>query len=600
MQSVTAAQINSAISACPAGQTVFLNAGTYNLNTVVTFQGVNNVTLRGAGADQTLLVFSGNGSCGLLADICLWSGDYSDIDHVENTANWTGTTEGGPGVYPAGATNLTLSSALKLTVGSIILLDQLDDASDGFPGPGSIYVCAKVGVCVGQGGSHGRSGRAQVQAAQVTAVNGTTVTISPGLTMPNWRPSQSPQAWWPNTVTHDDGVENMSINAGTSSQCGTCANIVMFNVRNSWIKGVRSIEPNTNGGNPISAHIWQNYVVSSTVRDSYFYGSDNSSQSYGIEYQTVAGSLTENNIFQHVTAPLVEQGPNTGNVFGYNFALDDNYTAAGNAPNWMDPMSTWHEAGEAMNLYEGNQGLGVQTDNIHGTHHFGTYYRNHFVGDLWNSPTKTGNTMIVHLWKYSRFFNFVGNVLGRTGYYNDYTNNSNTSIFGVRGDSDGENGESSASDPFTASTLLRWGNWDTATNAARFCGDSSNTGFSTVCGSVSEVPSRLAFYANPVPTKGDTSIGQPPLPPSFYLSGQPAWWKFPSGTPAPFPAIGPDVTNGNVAGYGGHAFMIPAQNCWKNIMGGQVGTSGLLTFNANTCYPAGGAPGSPTNLRIIR
>src|SRR2546423_1913309 len=53
----TAAQINSAIAACPSGQVVFLNAGTYNLSSGIIFNNKSNVTLRGAGADKTFLIF---------------------------------------------------------------------------------------------------------------------------------------------------------------------------------------------------------------------------------------------------------------------------------------------------------------------------------------------------------------------------------------------------------------------------------------------------------------------------------------------------------------------------------------------------------------
>src|SRR5438132_11014855 len=55
----TASQINSAIASCPSGQVLFLNAGTYNLSSGITFANKSNVTLRGAGADQTKLVFTG-------------------------------------------------------------------------------------------------------------------------------------------------------------------------------------------------------------------------------------------------------------------------------------------------------------------------------------------------------------------------------------------------------------------------------------------------------------------------------------------------------------------------------------------------------------
>src|SRR5207249_6587087 len=51
----TSSQINNAIASCPAGQVVFLNAGTYNIAGGINFAGHSNVTLRGAGPTQTIL-----------------------------------------------------------------------------------------------------------------------------------------------------------------------------------------------------------------------------------------------------------------------------------------------------------------------------------------------------------------------------------------------------------------------------------------------------------------------------------------------------------------------------------------------------------------
>src|SRR5260370_31721203 len=60
----TAAQINSAIASCPNGQVVKLNAGTYNLASGIDFNARSNVTLRGAGPNQTFLVFTAGVGCG--------------------------------------------------------------------------------------------------------------------------------------------------------------------------------------------------------------------------------------------------------------------------------------------------------------------------------------------------------------------------------------------------------------------------------------------------------------------------------------------------------------------------------------------------------
>src|SRR5256885_14959291 len=78
----TAAQINSAIAACPANGVVFLNAGTYTLSAGITFGGRNSVTLRGAGPNQTFLKFTGVDGCAGLggALICVFNGSSNSGD----------------------------------------------------------------------------------------------------------------------------------------------------------------------------------------------------------------------------------------------------------------------------------------------------------------------------------------------------------------------------------------------------------------------------------------------------------------------------------------------------------------------------------------
>src|SRR6185436_15024322 len=119
-------------------------------------------------------------------------------------------------------------------------------------------------------------------------------------------------------------------------------------------------------------------------------------------------------IFQHVIAPIAQNGGMVGDVVAYNYAIDAPYPGT-----WMIPMMVHHAAGDGMVLYEGNDGSGVGADNVHGTHNFSTYFRNHFYGQF----DRDANTDLIHLWAYSRYFNMVGNVLGRTGYYTNYESN---------------------------------------------------------------------------------------------------------------------------------------------------------------------------------
>jgi hypothetical protein len=548
----SAANINSAISACNNG-VVFLNAGTYNLSSSITFNGKSNVTLRGAGADKTLLVFSASSGCiGLQATVCIASAGVSE-DNPPNSTTWTGG-------YARGTSVITVGSSANMKVGTILILDQLNDSSD----TGGIFVCSSTNCTEEGGNSPGRTNRGQMQFVKVTAINGNQVSIAPPIRMPNWRASQSPGVWFNGNapIVTGDGVEDLTLDVTNAlNEDG----VTMVYVSDCWVKGIRTI-------NPDSSHVWIYKSMRITVRDNYFYGGQGDhSVSYGVESYASGDNLVENNIFQHVTGPIKHNGPETGSVIAYNFSIDDNYTAEGSAPGWEIPTLAYHEVGISYILHESNDGLGVLHDVIHGTTHFNTEFRNHLYGDVWNNPPKNANTAIINVASYGRFFNVIGNVLGRTGYYTTYETNLNESpksIYAL--------GWSRVSavpdDPNTKATLFRWGNYDTVTGTVRF--------------ETSEVPSGLAQFANPIPA---TQM----LPPSLYLSGRPGWWS----ATIPWPAIGPDVTAGNVSGYGGHANKIPARVCYETT----PKTNGILNFNRTTCYASSTAtpPSAPTGFRII-
>jgi len=153
---------------------------------------------------------------------------------------------------------------------------------------------------------------------------------------------------------------------------------------------------------------------------------------------------------------------------------------------------------------------------------------------------------------------------------------------------------------------MRWGNYTAITQSSD---TPANSGIRFVS---SEVPSGITAYPNSVPSNNT-------LPASFYLSSKPAWWP----SAKPWPSIGPDVTSGNLLmctsgtykggfvlssgsctsgsgsnAYNGHAYTIPAADCYISTMGGNpIGTSGLLTFNASTCYTVtSGAVGITGNV----
>jgi hypothetical protein len=559
---VSAASINAALSSAPANTVVRIPAGTYTLTGGIVFN-QSNLTLRGAGADQTKLIINGTVSaCHLFyneaVQMCT-GGANIGVDSPDNTATWTSG-------YAQGTTNVTLSSVAGMAVGTTLLLDQLDDASDGWPAAGDIYVCSTGSTaCSSQGGgdNFARAGRSQTEVTRVTAINGNTVTISPPINMPNYRSSQSPGAWWgnANTVLHDSGIEDMSIDFTGGGGVG----IAEVNVTNTWVKGVRLV---FNGGP--GSFVFHVLIVNGlhvTTQDNYFYGPTVQGNTQYAYTPHVSGSLLcQNNIFDHNVSPMVPNGPVSGSVYAYNFVTGSFYTGSG---------VILHNAGDAMNLYEGNTMSGFLGDIIHGTHHFGTLFRNHFNGHVNNPPANVNNA--VHLETHNRFYNVIGNVMGDS-YFNAYETSlaqNDNAIYDL-GWQGSASGATVANDSNVLRTLMRWGNYDTVTGAVGFI--------------LSQVPSAITNFPNLAPTSQT-------LPSSFYLNSKPAWFGS-----VPWPAIGPDVTGGSAAGYAGHANKIPARACWESAANDPAYSANTIRiFNANTCYPsvAASAPPPPSNLQAV-
>jgi hypothetical protein len=575
----SSAAINAAIAACAANHFVQLAAGTFSLNAGITFGQKNNVKLVGAGANQTILVLTGTDSCqGFAVGICMASGDLNYVFSQSNLANWTAG-------YAAGTTSITLSSTTNLKVGSAIVLDQLDDTADS----GDIFVCYQSNGTLncstnGDNGGFARTNRGQQQIVTVTSINGSTIGITPGLYMPNWAAGKTPQAWWATSPVSNMGVENLSIDmTAAEPTVGLGYGIEIFNCSGCWVKGIRSISPGR-------SHVQAQVSTDITVQDSYFYRTaGQTSTSYGVETAGASAMLIQNNIFQQVTEPMSLTGNCSGCVEGYNFDINDIYGSNGGFT-WRMASSLPHAVGISHVLIEGNQGSGLQADAIHGSHHFITAFRNVWSGYQKNNGVNpTGNTVPIILNSLNRFFNLVGNVLGSTALPNKgYQSGANPIYLVGIGESQAFN---VPSDSNVGRTLMRWGNYDVFTAAVRWCGNSSDPGWSTTCASISEVPSGIANYANAVPATTT-------LPASFYLPAKPSWWP----SAKAWPPIGPDVTGGNLSGYAGHAYTIPAADCFTNLMAGPAdGTGGVLTFNANTCYGTNSAntPQPPTGLAAV-
>jgi hypothetical protein len=650
----SAATINTAIASCAAGSYVSLGAGTFYLSSGVDFGGHNNVTVRGQGANQTFLNFSlatyPTTYCdGIVGLVCM-AGSNSSANGEQNVCDWTAG-------YAQSATTITLANCGStapgvgaignLYIGSLIILDQVDQTNDN----GTIWNCSTQNACVDEGGGGysrtdgptvgGTAYRTQQQIVQVTnctntggvCTSGANITITPGLYMSNWTATQLPQAWFASTYITGDGIENLSLDTGGIYVADR--NITILNCYQCWVKGVRSTYAER-------SHVVLEGASHCTVQDSYFYQNINhGSQSYGIENSIGSDNLVQNNIVQQVTdSSPSTTGGNEGSVFAYNFSVDTQFAGI----NWFQGSYYLHAGGDAMNLWEGNIGTGFNADNIHGTHHFETLFRNYFPG--WQSNcdggTCTAQTVAINFGGGSRYFNVVGNVFGTPGYHTQYqcaatssasctkaaqsiyslgfTNNIGVNDTAITGYCTSPSCASKGDyDPQTVNYLMRWGNYDVVSNTVRWCGKSTDSGWAATCGSTSEVPTSLASFSTAVPSYGDTGAGQTIMQPSFYLSTKPSWFGS-----IPFPAAGPEVTAGTlgvcsggtysglpaltsaqcsggtlVASFAGHANANPAMTCALNTMLMPTDGSGpALPFNAANCYNSstGSGPVGVTQL----
>lgn len=577
--------IQTAIDNCSANHYVQLGAGTFTLSSGFTIDR-NAVAVRGMGADQTFLIINGDSigpTCGYnnkgAVKLC------ASYSAPQSSGNWTAG-------YSQGTTTVTLDNTSGITTGSLLMLDQLDDPPGGYPSSGDVLLCNSASSnCSALGSSGysaagtGRDGRSAFDLEKVTAVlGGGQFAISPPISLPTFRSGQSPGYVYDTNIgdiLQGSGLEDLSVDfSGITT--GPITGVEVINTEDCWVKGVRIVYTANNSNfsmvlfNDIYMTLLSNYIYnSSTVTVG----------SYPIEGSDIGASRIENNICQGVSCDLVTIGPMTNTVFSYNFT-----------PGHTGPAWTRHGFGETMNLVEGNITMGAYSDVDHGTSAFNTFYRNAFTGNTYSS-SGCYICNAVHLESYSRFYNFLGNVLGYSGFtkYQNLGGYDTTSIYDLNWGGSAS-GDSIPNDSNVSRTLMRWGNWDNVTGATRWCGNSSDTGWSTTCGSTSEVPSTIASFPNSVPTAGDTGIGQSAMPSSLYLSLKPNWWP---GS-IPWPAIGPDITGGNIPGTGGHAYLNPAANCYLNVMKGSVnGSGGPLSFNAGTCYPQGQPPVPPTGLVAI-
>jgi len=612
---VTAAQINAAIASAPANTYVSLGSGVFNLSSCISWAGHSNVVLRGNGPTNTIIKFSGGGCGGYSGNTMIqmqaasntYDQSAANLPGGSNSLTITGTAgtaiggPTGPGLYPQGATQITVSGVGSDTpkVGTLLMIDQANDTALA-PGWLQCSVTTAGSACSENGNNGGRKingvNYEQVQAVRLTAINGSTYTISPGLYANNMRSSQHPGAWWnfSSGLCTQCGIENLTLDYYAAS---VTSGLNIYDCYQCWLKNLRVL---SGGGRSDIVLVQSNTII---IRDSYFFQTAGSSSGGGYVTDVVETSdaLIENNIYDQVDNPLMfENG--SGFIIAYNFSHNNIFTN----PNWVIDVFPSHDSGSMMNLYEGNNFTQISQDTQHGPSPVITYFRNKIAGNQPVPNPKTEFTTPIELQANQRGMNFIGNVLGIStcagGTFNGLPADKNSQCVGgaltgpsVQAAYENSPGVSSAScpnaiymlgwptascvgssgnllsDPGTASTLMRWGNYDTVTGAVRW--------------NANEAAPAATNYINANFSSSYFSSLAHGLPASFYYGGKPTWWNGTHGTP-PFPPIGPDVAGGDLGGVGGHAYANLARLCFENTPLDALNYVGLaaLSFDSGSCY----------------
>lgn len=502
--------IQTAITNCPTGQVVKLNAGTFNISSELKFgyRGAGKV-LRGSGMGVTIIKGSSSVSGSAIINTQptnqYGSGFTWDLSWPEPKAlTSSGLTKGSTTVTTSVEHGYTQAD---VNLGLYVQVDQLwDDTADPPISPiGSGGMC---GTSCGRGcsGTDETNCRPFGQIARVIGIP-TTTTLT--LEIPlyyDYDINKSPQIAFVGkgpdggnvngNVVDGFGIEDLTLDNTLSKKQDV---ISLTNTVNSWVFRVEMI-----GQNRDYINMWRAYR--NTIRECKMHGMNASNQpGVGYTIQISPGgsaNLFENNIIYDAFAMLVSNGTTSGNVFAYNYYGKPQ-------KGFMVPGSIYfHGAHNMMNLFEGNQfETKVTSDYVWGTSSHNTFFRN----QIKNLPTADGygtnNNFVVELMNGQQYFNLVGNVLGSVGresiyqmLYNDSWNLQNVTIYTL---GHASTGVATPGDPAVVTTLYRHGNWDSVNNSTLW--DESNADHS--------------------------------IPASLYLSSKPAFF----GSYA-WPSVGPDLS----------------------------------------------------------
>jgi hypothetical protein len=400
--------IERALDTCPRGQVVKLSPGTFNINGGGLHFRRSECTLRGSGTGAP---GSGDGGTRLIkADrdtnpsfAVLYAGNSFEFSSSINLA----------ADAIKGTNSLTLVSNPRLSVGEIVLIDQVTNNDPRVwwgpqhdpPGGGSRRWFA-------------RQDRSLTQMMEVTSVNGNTVTFSTPFHITLKAEYGAQLSRYANPVVHRLGIEDLYVYGGM----GGHGNILVSHCAYCWVK---NIEANWSIGTSVGFDA----TFRSVLRDSYIHETPDPNPG-GAGYLVglnwgASDNLIENNVMWKGNKNIVMRATGGGNVVAYNY-MDDAYGST--YPSLPEAgLNAGHYTTSHMELLEGNYSHNYKGDSFWGNSIYITVFRNHLSGIRAAHPPldkyKSGpypymdlqGRTAVDIQAHSDGTNLVGNVLGFRG-----------------------------------------------------------------------------------------------------------------------------------------------------------------------------------------
>jgi hypothetical protein len=448
--------IQAAVDNCPEGRVVQLSAGEFKIVDHILID--KGLTLRGQGPGLTKLKKPATGNDPLIVvSAQRWVNLFQSTDLSSNGVK--------------GSQAVTLAGNPGLTVGELVIIDQLTDTSLIEWGSG----CPNLtDACRGW---FSRQNRPLGQVLEVASINGNNITFTTPLhidfkTTSGAQLTRFGEDWSGRVIpaVKYAGIEDLYVYGGDSGGHG---NILFSVAAYSWAK---NIESDYHNGHSVALY----HTFRCVVRDSYIHSTQNPNPGgggYGLVFSNYASdNLAENNIVWNMNKVMVMQASGGGNVIAYNYMEDGRI---GYQPAWMESgLNASHMAGSHMELFEGNQSFNFDGETTWGAAIYITAFRNYLTGKRRSFPPLQFPydqfRRAVSLWYGHWWYTFVGNVLGTAGQIPDPSSSFVYEDFYPWEDDPvamwklGIGDNWGPADPQVADTVIRDGNYDYVTNQVRW------------------------------------------------------------------------------------------------------------------------------------